>query len=118
MLRTRATGLAAGRYDVFVWFWSNPNEDWRIRAGLAPNELRTFRKQSSETAIAADATTPLVLTGSTVRLYKLYLGRVNVPPNGTLDVFGDRRAQLPIPHSRPSRSSSSEEAVGPQDPAT
>ncbi len=87
-VRTRVAA-AAGSYDVFLLFWSNPNEDWLIRAGLETGELRSFERLSTEQAAASDFTHAVTLSGSTVRLYKAYLGRVKLASSGSVDVFVD-----------------------------
>ncbi|MBK8977608.1 MAG: BNR-4 repeat-containing protein [Planctomycetes bacterium] len=79
----------AGVYDLFVYFWSNPAEDWAIRAGLDRDALRTFTRRSSATADPADFTAPVTCVGATVALYAAWLGRVELGDAGDLGVFVD-----------------------------
>ena len=88
-LRTTIANLPAGEYDVFGFFWANPNEEWQIAFGLSEGELRTFRKDFAEQATAADFEGALVLADGTVNLYKAYLGRVKLDAPGSLPVFAD-----------------------------
>jgi len=87
VLRTRVP-TPPGAYDVFAFFWSNSGQ-WLVRAGLDNADLRTFEKFAVEAADASDFAGSVALTGSTVQLYKAYLGRVDVPAGGTIDVFVD-----------------------------
>jgi hypothetical protein len=87
MIRTRVP-TPPGAYDVFAFFWSNSGQ-WLVQAGFDNTSLRTFEKFAVEAAGAADFSAPVTLTGSTVQLYKAYLGRVDVPAGGTIDVFVD-----------------------------
>jgi hypothetical protein len=88
-LRTTIADLPAGEYDVFGFFWANPNEEWQIAFGLSEGELRTFRKDFAEQATAAEFDGAMVLTGASVALYKAYLGRVVLTTDGALPVFVD-----------------------------
>lgn len=88
-LRTRLTGLAPRLHDVFLFFWSNPNEDWRIRAGFAPGQLRNFEKRACATVDPLRYGAAPVVTGSTVRAYQVWLGRARPDANGALDVYVD-----------------------------
>jgi hypothetical protein len=88
VLRT-TIAAAAGFHDVFLLFWSNASDSWLCRAGLAPGALRSFEKIGVDAAEAADFTAPVTLTGSTVRLYKAYLGRAEVAASGVVEVFVD-----------------------------
>ena len=88
MLRMRVAP-GPGVYDVFAVFWSNATDSWLVAAGLEANALRTYEKIAVDAAEATDFTTPVTLTGSTVHLYKAYLGRASISTAGTLDVFID-----------------------------
>jgi len=80
-----------GRYDVWVNFWGNPVAgDWRIKAGLATNQLQVFRQMASESVDPAgyDAT-PVLTNGFTNFLYQAYLGRVAASVSNTVSVFVD-----------------------------
>lgn len=89
MLRTRVAGLTQQTHDVFVVFWSNPNDDWRVRAGLASNDLRNYEKRGAASVDVSRFVTAPVITGSTVRAYYAWLGRATPNANGELDVYVD-----------------------------
>jgi len=89
-LRTRVTGISPGRYDVFVYFWTNPNNSWRLRAGLTATSLMNFTKEGAEAATASDFSSPgVVLSGPTVVLYKVWLGRTDIDSSQRVDVYID-----------------------------
>ena len=88
-LKTTVSNVAAGEYDVFAYFWANPNESWQISLGLSESEMRTFKQDFAEQAAGADFTAAVVLTGDTVNLYQAYLGRVKLLSPGPLAVFVD-----------------------------
>ncbi|MFO1077330.1 MAG: BNR-4 repeat-containing protein [Planctomycetota bacterium] len=88
-LRTRASGLVPGLVDVFVVAWSNPNEDWTMRAGFAPGELRTYEKRAMAMADNAHFAPPIALSSASVRAYATWIGRATVGANGDLDVYVD-----------------------------
>ena len=76
VMRTRVAGLASGRvYDVYVNFWSNPAEDWRVRAGFSVADLRVFAKQGAARAEASHFSNPVVTTSGSQTLYSVWLGR-------------------------------------------
>ncbi len=79
---------AAGEYDVFAFFWADPDEDWQVSLGLAAGEMRTFRRAFTEQASAEDFASSMIVTGTTVHLYKAYLGRVRLH-SPTMAVFVD-----------------------------
>ncbi|MEO6597586.1 MAG: BNR-4 repeat-containing protein [Planctomycetota bacterium] len=89
MLRTRIAGLPQEAHDVLVQFWSNPNDDWSLRAGFANSTLRNFEKRGAAAADPAHFVGPMVTTGATVVLYSLWLGRATPDVLGNLDVYVD-----------------------------
>ena len=50
VLRTTVSGVTAGTYDVFAYFWSRPAEDWRLAAGFSAAQTIVFRRYSSQQA--------------------------------------------------------------------
>ncbi|MCC6124153.1 MAG: autotransporter-associated beta strand repeat-containing protein [Pirellulales bacterium] len=89
-LKTTATVAAGGIYDVWAYFWANPAEDWRIKAGMIASDLLVFRRSASEQVEIGDTETPLTLSGgSNTFLYKAYLGRTTLAGNALLDVYLD-----------------------------
>lgn len=79
----------AGTFDVYALFWANPNEDWQVLAGLSQSEMRLFEQNFAEQAAAEDFDGAVTLTGSTVALYKAYLGRVQLSSPDDIAVFID-----------------------------
>jgi hypothetical protein len=91
-LRTAIMPSQSGTYDVWVNFWGNPAADWRIKAGLATNQMKILRQIASQQVEPGDYTAALVLTNnSTNFLYQAYVGRVT---GSAFDVFVDDE---PIP---------------------
>lgn len=86
---------AAGTYDVWVCFWSNPQEDWRIQAGLSPDKLLTYRRQACQQVSPEEFDPPVVTTAPTVALYRAWLGQVTVARAGDLHVYVDDTADGP-----------------------
>ena len=92
-LKTRVAVPEPGTYDVWINFWANPNEDWRIKAGLSGTELRFFRQMACKQVEPGDHDTELVLTGGgNTFLYQAHLGRVQVPSDHPLIVYVDDEA--------------------------
>ena len=53
MLKTTIDGRRrTALYDIFAYFWSDDDEDWRIMAGLESNNLIDFRRYGSQHAEA------------------------------------------------------------------
>jgi hypothetical protein len=89
LLRTRVGGVAPGKYDVFVVAWSNPNEDWTLRAGLMASDLRAYEKRAVARVDNASFTAPLITSSGSVRAYSTWIGRTEPDANGNLDVYVD-----------------------------
>ncbi len=100
-LRTRVSGLTAGLHDVFLVAWSNPAEDWTLRAGFAPNALRVYEKRGMAAVDQAHFATPIVTSAASVRAYSTWIGRAAPDANGALDVYVD---DLDVGQSGSSRS--------------
>lgn len=88
-LKTTVAAGEAGRYDVYVCFWANPTQDWRVQAGLAAGQLQVFRRQACQQVSASEFTAPVSTSGETVALYRACLGRVTVPVGGSVNVWVD-----------------------------
>jgi hypothetical protein len=94
IIKTTVAVPAPGSYDVWVNFWGSPfpGADWRISAGLATNQMQTYRQMACKTVQAADYTSPPAPTNSATNfLYQAYLGRVSASSN-TISVFIDDNA--------------------------
>jgi hypothetical protein len=85
------SGLADGLYDIFAYFWSDDDEDWRIMAGLESNNLIDFRRYGSQHAEADQfASIETVSANSNdLLLFRAYLGRTEILGGTDIDVFID-----------------------------
>jgi hypothetical protein len=95
MLKTTVPVPATGFYDVWVNFLGNSaaGADWRVSAGLATNQMQTFRQMACKSAQAADYSSPPVLTNSNTNfLYQAYVGRVAASLSNAISVFVDDNA--------------------------
>lgn len=90
-LHTSITGLADGVYDVYAYFWSDNDEDWRLLAGLEADNLTDFRRFGSQHAAAEQFATPISASANSndLLLYRAYLGRARVQDGLEIDVFVD-----------------------------
>jgi hypothetical protein len=88
-LKTSATGMDAGTYDVFAFFWTDVNQDWQIQAGLDEANLMLFRMRGSQQASEDDFAAALVVDEGSRSLYRAYLGRVGLSAGQSIDVFVD-----------------------------
>jgi hypothetical protein len=96
LLVTTKTGLGSGLFDIYAYFWTNPNEDWQLVAGLSATDLITFDKQSAQHPVSTDFFGSVVVDSATsnVLLYKAYLGRKTLNSGDTLQVFIDDAAGI------------------------
>ncbi len=93
VIKTQITNIEAGTYDVWANFWANPDEDWRIEAGLRPDSMQIFRQMASKQVMDTYHKDALVLAGAgNTFLYQAYLGRVELGTGDTLEVFIDDEA--------------------------
>jgi len=93
VIKTQVIVTQEGTYDVWGNFWANPNDDWRIEAGLSTDNMQIFRQMACKQVMDEDHNTELVLTGGgNTFLYQAYLGRVVIEADDTLDVFVDDEA--------------------------
>jgi BNR repeat-containing family member len=84
-----ASGLAAGTYNAFAFFWSAPTEDQQIGAGLSGDGLGQYRTRSCQTAEAAQFASPVKVEDGNRLLYRAYLGRLTVGSDGSAAAFVD-----------------------------
>lgn len=93
VIKTQVTNIEEGTYDVWVNFWANPESDWRIEAGLNPDNMQIFRQMACKQVMSQDHNGELVLTGGgNTFLYQAYLERVVIEADDTLNVFIDDEA--------------------------
>jgi hypothetical protein len=90
-IKTTITGLSAGTYDVFAYFWGDPNADWGIRGGFASDDanMLCFSKQSAQFADASQFSGSITNLGSGVQLYRVYIGRKEISAGGSVVVYLD-----------------------------
>jgi hypothetical protein len=86
-----SAALVDGTYDIFAYFWSDDDEDWRIMAGLESTNLIDFRRYGSQHAEADQfASIEAVSANSNdLLLYRAYLGRTDVLGGTDIEVFID-----------------------------
>lgn len=89
MLKTTLSGLADGLYDIFAFFWADPNQDWRIQVGFDPNNLLLVRDNGAQQAEVAHFDGEVVLTAGSAALYRVYVGRTEVINGSPISVFID-----------------------------
>jgi hypothetical protein len=91
LLKTTIDGLEDGTYEVFAYFWSDDDEDWRLMAGLESNNLVDFRRFGSQHAQADQFASIETVSASSndLLLYRAYLGRTEVVGGSDIDVFVD-----------------------------
>ena len=93
VIKTQVTEIEEGTYDIWANFWANPDDDWRIEAGLNPENMQIFRQMACKQVMSQDHNGELVWTGGgNTFLYQAYLGRVVIEANDTLNVFIDDEA--------------------------
>lgn len=91
MLRTSIEGLEDGEYDVFAYFWSDNDEDWRLLAGLEEDNLIDFRRFGSQHAEQGQFASidKVADNNNDLLLYRAYLGRSDVVGESPIEVFID-----------------------------
>jgi len=92
VIKTQVNISSAGSYDVWVNFWGTPASDWRIKAGLSANSMQLFRSMACKMVDSSSHNVSLLQSGDGNYLYQAYLGRVQVPSNGSFNVFVDDSA--------------------------
>jgi hypothetical protein len=91
MLKTTVDDLEDGTYDLFAYFWSDNDEDWRLMAGLESTNLIDFRRYGSQHAEANQfgAIETVSANNNDLLLFRAYLGRTKVVGGAAIDVFVD-----------------------------
>jgi hypothetical protein len=88
-LKTTISGLADGTYDVFAYFWCDPNADWGVRGGFTSSDMLSFNKQSSQHAEATQFFGTVEVVADEAILYRAYIGRKEVSGGASVDVYID-----------------------------
>jgi len=92
-LKTDLVPDAGGTYDIWVIFWANPNEDWRIEAGLSEDGMQIFRQMACKQVEAGKHESSLVLTGGgNTFLYQAYVGGTEEAAGNTITIYVDDHA--------------------------
>jgi hypothetical protein len=91
MIKTTVSGLADGTYDVFAYFWCDPNLDWGIRGGFIGDEpnMLCFSRQSAQFAEASQFSGSVIVTAPGYQLYRVYIGRKVVSGGTSVVVYLD-----------------------------
>jgi hypothetical protein len=91
MLKTTVDGLQDGLYDVFAYFWSDDDEDWRLMAGLESSNLVDFRRFGSQHAEANQFASieTVAANNNDLLLYRAYVGRTEVAGGAGINVYID-----------------------------
>ncbi|MES2439129.1 MAG: BNR-4 repeat-containing protein [Verrucomicrobiota bacterium] len=97
MLKQTLTGVAAGYYDVYVFFWVANNVNWQINAGLTAattnfGSVGTTTTPSGITSLASTATyntgaAPGVMAEADRTLIRAKVGQATIAAGGTIQVF-------------------------------
>jgi len=87
ILTTKIGDLADGTYDVYAYFWSKKDEDWKLKAGFAANDLLVFRRWSSQHAEAEQFTKDVKVAAPEMDLYRAYVGRKVVKGGAEIKVY-------------------------------
>ncbi len=80
-------GLKDGTYDLFAFFWSGPNEDRQIGAGLASDQMMQYQPRACQAAEASQFAHLVNVDQGNRLLYRGYLGRVAVTASQPVEVF-------------------------------
>jgi hypothetical protein len=93
VIKTQTIAIEAGTYNVWVNFWGDTDDDWRIEAGLSSDNMQIFRQMACKQVDDSAHTTTLKLAeAGNIYLYQAYLGRVELEAGDTLEVFVDDEA--------------------------
>ena len=94
-LRTTVTGLAAGTYNAYAYYWvagdGNPtgNNEWDIAAGLATGATTEYAWNGGTNVdgLAGHFDAAVLTTEGNRRLFQIDLGSVVVDGTGSLEIF-------------------------------
>jgi hypothetical protein len=95
-LKTTIDGAALddGTYDIFAYFWSDDDEDWRLLGGFdnpSVTPLVDFRRFGSQHAEADqfESIETVSANSNDLQLYRAYIGRSEVVGGADIEVFID-----------------------------
>ncbi|TWT87489.1 hypothetical protein Mal64_30280 [Pseudobythopirellula maris] len=89
MIKTTSEGVDAGAYDVFAYFWVEESTDWRVSAGLTPDNLAVYRIRGAQHASVDEFDGTVVVDEGNRSLYKAYLGRVELSDGESVVAYID-----------------------------
>lgn len=87
-LLTESTVEFEGIYDVWVLFWADPEQDWRVRAGFSSDRMTLFRQKAAQSVQQEHFNAPMTLeTEAGQRLYRGYVGRVPLAAGESFSLY-------------------------------
>lgn len=96
MIMTSLQFEESGLHDVWVNFWADPGEDWRIKAGLSEDELQTYRHMASQTVSLESHLTEISISEGDLFLYQAYLGRIEAVAGQKYQVYIDDNSSAEV----------------------
>ncbi|MFB6272075.1 MAG: hypothetical protein ABEL51_04170, partial [Salinibacter sp.] len=88
-LRTVVAPDQPGTYDVWAYFWADPDADWRLQAGLENHDLILARQISTQRVASGAAEKTVAPGADSTYLYRTYLGRAEVQGSDSVAVHVD-----------------------------
>jgi hypothetical protein len=88
-IKTSISDLEDGTYDVFAFFWADPELNWGVRGGFSTFDMLCFSKQSSQSVQASDFSDSVIVENGQYLLYRVYIGRREVTGGTAIDVYID-----------------------------
>lgn len=86
-IRTTATNVAAGTYDVFAYFKTESAYDIAVLAGLSEDGMRLFRRDQTEEIDVDELHSLPPMSDFLFDIHKAYLGRLTLTETGSVSVF-------------------------------
>lgn len=97
MLTTNIQFDEAGLHDIWVNFWADPEEDWRIKAGLSQDDMQTYRHMASQSVNGDRHNSAISVTAdNNLYLYQAYLGRIEVEAGKHYQVYIDDNSSAEV----------------------
>lgn len=89
LLVTELSGLGAGTFDLFAFFWGTPEGKAQLRASLKPEALLTFSQRDSQAAEKEqiEPGQDVAIHAGQSQLHRAYVGRVQVEGDARVSVF-------------------------------
>ena len=93
-IKTTATGVAAGTYDVFAYFKTESGSDIAVMAGLSEDATALFRRDQTENLDVEEFQSLPPMSDFLFDIHKAYLGRLTLTETGSVSVFVE---DAPVP---------------------